>query len=733
MASEGDKPSLELEEATGVIGYIKEKFNEAEEGKRTDENRWTKAYKNYRGVYDSSTKFKDSERSRVFVKVTKTKVLAAYGQITDILFANGKVPISVEHTPVPEGIAEFAHLDLTQQQMEQAQQEQPQQEQAQQDPNAEILKDPYGYTGDGKELPAGATEATPMQLGGSVKKPDQFLGGLSDLSMSKNLKPGAAKMGEPQIEPAAMAARAMQKLIDDQLIETNAITQLRHSVFECCLLGTGIVKGPFNHNKKIHNYEMNMETGEKQYSPIFKEQPKIEAVSCWDFYPDPSAIDMNDCEYVIERHKFNRQQLRNLKYKPFFNLEAIDECLEMGSNLQKRGFEDDIYSSDDPTYIENRFEIFEYWGVLDKKFAKEINLEVPPTMSELEEYQVNIWICGNNVIRAVVNPFTPEKIPYQAFPYELHPYQFFGIGVPENMDDAQMIMNGHMRMAIDNLGLAGNMVFDIDETMLVPGQSMTIHPGKIFRRQSGQPGAAVVGIKFPNTAGENIQMYDKARQLADEETGIPSIIHGQTGVTGTGRTAAGLSMLLSSAGLSIKTVIKNIDDYLLKPLGESFFHWNMQFNSDTPNIVGDLQVKARGTASVMQKEVRTQRLTTLLQTTANPMLAPFIKIPNLIKELAISQDIDPEKLVNDPNEAAIFADILRGLYVQQTPIEDAAALGQQPKSVGSPTKPPVGADPEDDSAVGGGNIGVGTPKTAGEAGFTGTPPDDEGSLPSDNE
>ena len=114
------------------------------------------------------------------------------------------------------------------------------------------------------------------------------------------------------------------------------------------------------------------------------------------------------------------------------------------------------------------------------------------------------------------------------------------------------------------------------------GQTMDIYPGKIFRRQSGVTGTAVNGIKFPSTAGENVQMFDKARQLADEQTGIPSIMHGQTGVTGTGRTAAGLSMLMSSAGLSVKTVIKNVDDYLLKPLGEAFFQWNMQFNDTTP-------------------------------------------------------------------------------------------------------------------------------------------------------
>jgi hypothetical protein len=109
-------------------------------------------------------------------------------------------------------------------------------------------------------------------------------------------------------------------------------------------------------------------------------------------------------------------------------------------------------------------------------------------------------------------------------------------------------------------------------------------------------GTAINGLKFPNTAPENIQMYQLSRQLADEETGIPSIMHGQTGVSGTGRTAAGLSMLMGGANLSMKTVIKNIDDYLLKPLGEAYFQWNMQFNDNSPDIIGDLEIKPRGTA-----------------------------------------------------------------------------------------------------------------------------------------
>jgi hypothetical protein len=211
----------------------------------------------------------------------------------------------------------------------------------------------------------------------------------------------------------------------------------------------------------------------------------------------------------------------------------------------------------------------------------------------------------------------------------------------------------------------------------------------------------------------------QARQLADEETGIPSVMHGQTGVSGTGRTSSGLSMLLSGANLSIKTVMKNIDDFLLKPLGEAMFQWNMQFDNENQDIVGDLEIKPRGVSSIMQKEVRSQRLTTLLQTVANPMLAPFIKIPNLIRELAIAQDIDPDSLVNNMNDAQIFAEILRGLNAEQKTSESTQGNSQQSGPMGANGEVPAGANPNDPSGVGGGTIGTGNIPQSGEGNFTG--------------
>ena len=97
--------TVPAEELPGVIGYIASKYNESKASRQTHEQRWLRAYKNYRGVYDSTTQFRDNEKSKVFIKITKTKTLAAYGQIVDVLFANKKFPITVEPTTVPEGIA----------------------------------------------------------------------------------------------------------------------------------------------------------------------------------------------------------------------------------------------------------------------------------------------------------------------------------------------------------------------------------------------------------------------------------------------------------------------------------------------------------------------------------------------------------------------------------------------------------------------------------------------------
>ena len=160
---------------------------------------------------------------------------------------------------------------------------------------------------------------------------------------------------------------------------------------------------------------------------------------------------------------------------------------------------------------------------------------------------------------------------------------------------------------------------------------------------------------------------------------------------------------MGAAQLSIKSVVKNLDDYLLQPLGEALFAFNMQFDFD-PEARGDLEVKARGTESLMKNEVRSQRLLQLLQIGNNPAVAPYLKIPVILRELGSAMDLDAEKLINDEREAFIQAEIIK------------AAGGI--KDEGGEQGGAQGINAADPSGGGGGNIGVGQAPVPGEEGFS---------------
>ena len=410
----------------------------------------------------------------------------------------------------------------------------------------------------------------------------------------------------------------------------------------------------------------------------------------------------------------SRTQLRNLKKRPYFRSGVIDEVGQMGENYTKKYWEEDL-TDYAPEHGIDRFEVLEYWGMVDVELLEEQEVEIPNELKEFDELQANIWVCNNRLLRMVLNPFKPAKIPYSAAPYELNPYSFFGVGIAENMDDTQTLMNGFMRMAVDNAVLSGNLIVEVDETNLVPGQDLSLYPGKIFRRQGGAPGQAIFGTKFPNVAQENMMLFDKARVLADESTGFPSFAHGQTGVSGVGRTASGISMLMNAAAGGTKTVIKNVDDYLLRPLGEGLFRFNMQFDFD-PEIKGDLEVKARGTESLMANEVRSQRLMQFLQIASNPSLAPFAKFQYVISEIAKSMDLDPDKVTNNMSEAALQAELMKQF---QAPPEQ-----QQEQQQGQATGAPL-----DPTGAGGGTIGTGQAPVPGEQGFSGNVQQGTGTQP----
>jgi len=686
VAAEGQEDTL-FENVSNVVTFVNDRYKRAEDARNADEERWLRAYRNYRGVYGPDVQFTSSEKSKVFVKVTKTKTLAAYGQIVDVLFGNNKFPLTINPSVLPDGVADAVHINI--------------------DPNAEkatdVLRDSFTKEATKPYLIGPDTELKPGETMADLRRRLGPVEDKVDPVSEKIIEGDGSTPTSVTFHPAMVAAKKMEKKIHDQLNESGASKHLRSMAFEMALLGTGVMKGPFAVDKEYPNWDDNGD-----YDPLVKTVPSTNHVSVWNFYPDPVASSMDDAEYVIERHKMSRNQLRSLKGRPYFIDDAIESAIDAGPDYVRKHWEMKMEDDDTAPSDTERWQVLEFWGYVDTDILEENGIKIPADMKDLDEVSANIWIVNGKVIRCVLNPFKPARIPYYAVPYEHNPYSFFGVGIAENMDDTQTLMNGFMRMAVDNAVLSGNLLIEIDETNLVPGQDMSVYPGKVFRRQGGAPGQAIFGTKFPNVAGENMQLFDKARVLADESTGFPSFAHGQTGVSGVGRTASGISMLMSAANGSIRTVVKNVDDYLLAPIGRAFFAFNMQFDFDE-GIRGDLEVKANGTESLMANEVRSQRLMQFLQVASNPMLAPFAKMDYIVREIAKSMDLDPDKVTNSMADAAIQAEIMKGF--QQPMPEQPQAPPQE--------EPPAGADVQDPTGAGGGNIGTGTAPVPGEQGFSG--------------
>jgi hypothetical protein len=267
------------------------------------------------------------------------------------------------------------------------------------------------------------------------------------------------------------------------------------------------------------------------------------------------------------------------------------------------------------------------------------------------------------------------------------------------------MINTHTRAAQDNLRLAGSVMLEVNEAQLKPGQDNSIYAGKVWRKQGGAPGQSIYPININNTAPQHFQFINEANRWADQSSGIPSVMHGQTGISGTGRTATSLSMIMNGGSLSIRSIIKNIDRDFIKPVVEAFFDWNMQFNEDAPEIIGDVRIVASGVSALAQREVQSQRILSFLQIVSNPALSPHANIRDLLEDLASSLDLNKERAINDIELTKLY------MQLQQQGAPNGQGTNgpaQQPQQGGNPSPdgsvPPTGE--ADSAGLNGGDIGI---------------------------
>ena len=186
---------------------------------------------------------------------------------------------------------------------------------------------------------------------------------------------------------------------------------------------------------------------------------------------------------------------------------------------------------------------------------------------------------------------------------------------------------------------------EVNTDLLAAGEDPTdVHPWRVWLREGGDGSMPAIRWYQPiaNANGLN-QIVELFRRFADETTSLPSYTHGEQGKS-LNKTATGMSMLMSAANISLKSTIKNIDDFLLEPMVQSLFHFNMEFSTNE-EAKGDLKVVSRGSTALVQKEVQSQRLLQFLSLVSNPTDVAVVDRTQLLRDIAQSMDIDPDEII----------------------------------------------------------------------------------------
>ena len=625
--------------------HLSATFQEYKDARKETENEWLRDLRQYNGQYEADVLARLNDagaRSKVFVGLTRTKVMAAYSRIIDLLFQHGDQFFGVEATPVPD-LDPMAVMQL-------------------------------------KQL------ATQQIMDASQMAPNMN----QDLIMQR-MAEMEENLREKYKEVADAAAESMAADILDQLIETSAEQKLKESILEACIFGSGAVKaGSVRIDKKQSYSRMtDPETGEEGFTLSIVEQPmpEVESVSVFDLYPDPYCTSLNDCDGLFRRHVLTRKQLRELADLPSFDMEMIKYLLK--NNRSGNHVEEDHERSRrriagiNEQSSSNRFELLEYWGHIDGHKLEEHNVELPEDADLSQDFSACAWICGGKVIKISLNPIAGHQIPYQIFPYEKSPHQFWGTGVPRMMRDSQGTLNAATRIWLDNLAMSSAPMMEINTDLLAAGEDPTdIHPWRVFLREGGDGSMPMVRWYQPiaNANGLN-QIVEIFRRFADETTSLPSYTHGQQ-TNSMNKTATGMSMLMGAANVALKSTIKNIDDFLLKPLIESMFHWNMEYGTNQQSK-GDLTIVARGSTALVQKEVQSQRLLQFLSLVSNDQDTQLIDRQQLIREVAKSMDIDADGIIKSEEQLQFEQ---RQQQAQQIALQQAAM--QQQSGEGNPAAVP---------------------------------------------
>jgi hypothetical protein len=470
------------------------------------------------------------------------------------------------------------------------------------------------------------------------------------------------------MDVARKKAEAMQLEIDDQLTECDYNAEVRKVIHNSAVLGTGVLKGPIvtNRTRKAWQPYKDIEGNQIHTLEIVEEiKPASFSVDPRNVWPDPGCGDsIHNGKGIYEREQLTARQVRELAKQPGFMKAQLRKVLEEGP--KKSATFQELKDEDQRDIARDVYEMWTYWGEVEHEDLEATGVAVGEK-DELRSISACVVMINSTVVKAFLNPLEGGDLPYDFFVWEKVAGSVWGYGVPYLMRAQQRVLNAAWRQMMDNSGVTSGPQIIVKAGTIQPADKQwQISARKIWYATDDVDDVrkAFTAVEFNSHQTELANIIKMAMELADQETGVPAITQGEKGAAPD--TVGGMQMLMNSANVVLRRLVKQFDDSVTKPHIRRYYDYNMMYSEDE-EIKGDFSIDARGSSALLVRDIQNQSFLNLLAAAANPTFGIYIDTQKLFEKALQAQHIDPKDVFKPEDELEKIKEQMANPQQQQAP------------------------------------------------------------------
>jgi hypothetical protein len=340
---------------------------------------------------------------------------------------------------------------------------------------------------------------------------------------------------------------------------------------------------------------------------------KLRPVQPQNFLIDPVSTDIESAVGVaidefVSTHSVEQLQEEGVYKEGYIGTAASDLEIEPDVELYQQP--------------EDKVRLTKYYGLVPRQLLENafddddeevVNFNSDEDDEGKDSYYVEAIIVianGGKLLKAEASPYMMEDRPVVAFPWDVVPNRFWGMGVCEKGFNSQKALDAELRARIDALALTVHPMMAMDATRMPRGSKPEVKAGKLLLT-NGNPAEVLHPFNFGQVSQITFAQADSLQRMVQAATG--SVDTAQQAMNGGGTTSAGSSMSLGGVIKRQKRTLVNFQESFLIPFTEKAAWRYMQFE---PELfpVNDYKFIATSTLGIVAREYEVAQLVQLLQT-----------------------------------------------------------------------------------------------------------------------